>query len=229
MIVHTKGIVLNSIRYKESSIIVRIYTEEFGLRSYIVNGVKSVKSRGKIALYQPINILELVVYENKTKNIQRIAEAKVFHPYRSIPFDMTKTAMALFLSELLSKCLYLAEEKDQIKYQFIEQSLLHFDESHENFNNFHLQFMLRFATLLGFRPYSIRTMISDVNTIITFTVSEGEVQLFEKLNEQKLNESIKISKTIKNKYLDILVAYFQLHNDQLGKLKSIQVLRTIFD
>ena len=135
MIVHTKGIVLNHIKYKETSIIARIYTSEFGLRSYIVNGVKSAKSKGKLALYQPLNQLELVVYENKTKDIQRISEAKVFSPYRSIPFEMIKTAMGLFIAEFLSKTLYHAEERDELKYQFLEQSLQHFDEVSEGYDD----------------------------------------------------------------------------------------------
>lgn len=229
MIVQTKGIVLSSIRYKETSIIVRIYTSEFGLRSYVVNGVKSIKSRGKLALYQPLNLLDLVVYENRTKDIQRISEAKVLHPFRSIPFEMVKTAMALFMAELLSKTLYYAEEQDELKFQFIEQSLIHFDEADENYQNFHLQFMLRFATLLGFRPENIREMNRQVSYVVSFTLSEDELELFELLNTNDLNASVKVPKQIKNKFLDILVAYYQLHNDQLGKLKSLPVLRSIFD
>ncbi len=229
MIVHTKGIVLNHIKYKETSIIVRIYTSEFGLRSYIVNGVKSAKSKGKLALYQPLNQLDLVVYENKMKDIQRVSEAKVLFPYRSIPFDMIKTAMGLFLAEFLSKTLYHAEERDDLKYQFIEQSLQHFDVVNTGYQNFHLHFMLKFSTLLGIKPIGIRDMINQVNAMITFTLSVDEIILFEKLETNGLNSFTKIPKALKNKFLDIIVAYYQLHDEQMGKLKSLSVLRSLFE
>ena len=121
MILKTKGIVLSHIKYKETSIITKIYTSEFGLRSYIVNGIRTKKSNGRLALYQPLTILELDVYEQKTKNIQRISDAKCAIPYHNIPFEIHKTTIAIFLAEFLYKLLQNAEEKDTQKYNFIEQ------------------------------------------------------------------------------------------------------------
>ena len=127
MISKTKGLVLSSIKYKESSLIVRIYTEEFGLRSYIVNGVRTARGKGKAALYQPLTILDMEVYENKSKNIQRISEVKCHFPYKSIPFDVQKMTIAIFISEFLTKILRGEEDQNKGLYQFLEVSLMHFD------------------------------------------------------------------------------------------------------
>jgi len=62
MLHHTEGIVLGSLKYKESSLIVKIFTNAFGMQSYVVNGVRSSKSQGKTALYQPLTLLDMVVY-----------------------------------------------------------------------------------------------------------------------------------------------------------------------
>ena len=86
MLHRTRGIVLSYIKYKETSIIVRIFTEAFGMQSYIVNSVRSAKSRGKMALYQPLSLLDLVVYHKSGKDLQRISETKFSYAYSSIPF-----------------------------------------------------------------------------------------------------------------------------------------------
>ena len=95
MLHKTKGIVLNFVKFKETSVIVKIYTEKFGLQSYIENGVRSSKSKNKIALFQPLTQLELVVYHDPKKEINRISEIRCILPYKSIPFEIKKSRNAL--------------------------------------------------------------------------------------------------------------------------------------
>ena len=152
MIHKTKGIVLSHIKYKETSIITKIYTSAFGLRSYIVNGVRTKKSNGKLALYQPLTVLDLDVYEQPNKNIQRISEAKCAITYQNIPFEIHKTTIAIFLAEFLYKLLQNAEEKDSERYRFIELSLDYFDKSVEQVNLFHIQFLARLLKFSGTLP-----------------------------------------------------------------------------
>src|SRR5882672_9774756 len=94
----TKGIVLRTVKYGETSVIVAVYTELFGIQSYLVNGVRisSKKSPGKSALFQPSAILDLVVYHNDLKNLQRIKEYKWGWLYRTIFSDVFSNAVALF-------------------------------------------------------------------------------------------------------------------------------------
>ena len=103
MIFKTRGIVFRFTKFKETSIIVTIFTEEFGLQSYIVNGVRSKSAKNRIALYQPLTLLNLVVYHRENANIERIKEISCLYPYRTLTTDVKKSTLAMFLNELLNK------------------------------------------------------------------------------------------------------------------------------
>ena len=104
---HTKGIVLRTIKYGETSVITLMFTELFGTQSYLVNGVRmsSKKSPGKAGMFQPPAILDMVVYHNELKQLQRIKEFRWAFIYQQILSDVRKNAVALFMVELLTKCL----------------------------------------------------------------------------------------------------------------------------
>src|SRR5690606_7155178 len=101
----TDAIALNYIKYKDTSIIARVYTEQFGLQSYIVNRIRTKNSKFKMALFQPFTMLELVVYHHEKKDIQRISEMKSGELLYNLPFDIRKSSIALFLTEILVKIL----------------------------------------------------------------------------------------------------------------------------
>ena len=103
----TKGIVLRAVKYGETSLIVTIFTELFGVQSYIVNGVRtsSKKGQGKANLFQPSANLDLVVYHQEIKNLQRLRDFRWGMLYQHIFSDIPKNAVAMFMVELLTKCL----------------------------------------------------------------------------------------------------------------------------
>jgi DNA repair protein RecO (recombination protein O) len=125
MLHKTRGIGLSYLRYRESSIITKIYTEAFGIQTYIVNGVRSSKSKNnRIALFQPLPLLDMVVYhKNKEDTVHRISELKCYAPFHSIPFDVIKSSLALFITEILGKTLR-EEESNELLFRFIEESIL---------------------------------------------------------------------------------------------------------
>src|SRR5262249_1638687 len=102
----TKGIVLRTVKYGETSLIATIFTELFGVQSYLVNGVRasSKKGSGKANLFQPAAILDLITYHNELRNLQRIKEFRWDYLYLRIFSDIRKNAVALFMVELLAKC-----------------------------------------------------------------------------------------------------------------------------
>jgi len=161
----TKGIVLRTVKYGDTSVIVTIFTELFGIQSYIVNGVRSSskKTAGKSNLFQPAALLELVVYHNELKNIQRIREYKWAFLYRHIFFDIIKNAVALFMVELLQKTLKQPENNPELFY-FIEDAFMHLDEASDQvLANFPLYFALHLAGFYGFQfsdRYSEKTPFS---------------------------------------------------------------------
>src|SRR5690349_1253996 len=127
MLTHkTKGIVIKVVRYGETSIIAGIYTELFGLQSYLVNGVRvtSKKGAGRGNLFQPAAILDLVVYHNELKNLQRIKEFKWGHIYDQLFFNVFKNSVALFMIEMLQRTLKQPEPNPEL-FNFIEDAFLH--------------------------------------------------------------------------------------------------------
>ena len=125
MIYKTKGIILNYIKFKESSIICKIFTESFGLQSYIINGVRNLKSSKKISLFQPLTLVDLVVYNKNSSDIQRIKEIRVDIIYLSNHTSIKKVSVCIFLSELLNKI--LSNEPDQKeKFNFLYNSFIVF-------------------------------------------------------------------------------------------------------
>jgi DNA repair protein RecO (recombination protein O) len=99
----TRGIVLRTVKYGETSLIVTIFTDLFGVQSYLINGVRTStkKGSGKANLFQPAAILDLIVYHNELKNLQRIKEFRWGHLYQNIFSDIKKNAVSLFMIEML--------------------------------------------------------------------------------------------------------------------------------
>ena len=150
---HTKGIVLRTVKYGETSVIVSIFTELFGIQSYLVNGVRTTtkKGSGKANLFQPSAILEMVVYHNELKQLQRIREFKWGQLYQHILSDVKKNAVALFMVELLTKCLKQPEANAEL-FHFAEDAFLSLDNASDTVTaNFPLFFALHLPVFFGFR------------------------------------------------------------------------------
>jgi len=65
MLVKTQGIILHIVRYGDQSLILTVYTEEFGRQSYIMNGTRGPKSKNRAGILQPLYMLDLEVYQKK--------------------------------------------------------------------------------------------------------------------------------------------------------------------
>src|ERR1700759_5856895 len=117
MLHKTRGIVFKTTDYSESSVIVQVFTEKFGLQSYIVNGARKPKAKISRNMLQPLHLLDMVVYHKNTGNVQRIKELKNAPVLQSIPYDIVKSSMAMFLNEVLYK---------SIKHQSADENMFHF-------------------------------------------------------------------------------------------------------
>ncbi|MCG8582016.1 MAG: DNA repair protein RecO [Bacteroidales bacterium] len=238
--IHTsKGIVLNHIKYKETSIIVNIYTQQFGRQSYMVNKVRSKRNKGNAILLQPLTLLDMEVYHRPKSDIQRIKDFKVAHPLSSIPFKQEKRAMAFFLTELMSKVL-IEEEENTDLFEFIYHSVEVFDTGIEGDYNFHLFFLFHLTRFLGFGPQTnnIDAPYFDLmNGYFTnsepshgFSISGGYLANWKQLldvNIQNL-ESIRLSGEERYLLLENLLEYYNLHIDSLGELKSLPIVHQLF-
>lgn len=221
MIFKTRGIVFRFTKFRETSIIVTIFTEEFGLQRYIVNGVRSKSSKNRIALYQPLTLLHLVVYHRENANIERIKEISCLHPYRTLQTDVKKAALAMFVNELLNKTVKEESHVGGI-FEFICDSLVVLDLLETGYENFHLMFMLKLSRYLGFG-------VHNVNEILAGRTADRQTELFlSALLAADYHSPLKISNMQRRTILELLVKYYHEHMEHLGEIKSLHVLREVF-
>lgn len=221
MIFKTRGIVFRFTKFKETSIIVTIFTEQFGLQSYIVNGVRSKSARNKIALYQPLTLLNLVVYHRENANIERIKEISCLHPYRTLTSDIKKSTLGMFINELLNKTVKDESHIGEV-FQFLFDSLVSLDTLQEGYENFHLIFMLKLSRFLGFGVY-------NVNEVVGGKVADEETErVITELIQANYDTPVKISNAQRRTALDLLLKFYSEHMENFGEIKSVQVLKEVF-
>lgn len=221
MIHKTRGIVFRFTRFRETSIIVTIFTELFGLQAYLVNGVRSSKSSSnKMALYQPLTLLDLVVYHRANANIHRIKEIKCFHPYRSISSDVKKSTLALFINEIVNKSIKEESAAPEL-FEFVFQSMILLDNQEEGFENFHLIFLLKLSRHLGFGAYDLHSLSGSR------ILSEEEEQGLEKILSAQYDQPIPINNHQRRAILSRLLQFYAEHIETFGEIKSVPVLREL--
>lgn len=238
MLLTTKALVLSSLKYGDTSLIVRAYTLSDGLKSYLLKGVlTSKKGKVKAAYFQPLTQLELTVIHRNKGSLESIKEAKVAYHYKTLHNDISKNAMTQFLAEMLSNSLK-EEENNESLFHFLEASLQWLD-NHSEIANFHLYFLLSFTKYLGFYPDTTN------NKYEYFDLQEGEFVPSPSLNPNVFGENltylktflginfdaihtVKIKKDNRRVLLNSLILYFELHLQGFRKPKSLIILNEVF-
>ncbi len=223
----THGIALKLVKYRETSIIVKVYTEQFGMKSYVVNGVRSSKGKSnKIALYQPLTLLDMVVYNHEARDINRISEAKILYPYQSVPFEVMKSSVAIFLTEVLVKALH-TEEANPDLFGFLKQQLLGWDQGAIPAENFHLRFLLALSERLGFGVQSEDDFFHELDRHME--IEPETRQAMHQLIVSHEVDSLKLNGRTRAKLAELLVAFFHLHLENFGSIQSLSVLKELMN
>jgi DNA repair protein RecO (recombination protein O) len=239
----TKGIVLRTVKYGETSIIGTVYTELFGIQSYIINGVRTISKKGssKANYFQPASILELEVYHNELKNLQRIKEFKWHFLYQHVLFDVIKNSVALFMIELLQKTIRQPEPNSDL-YHFIEDALVHLDEADAAVTaNFPVFFASHLTNFFGFRlsdEYDAQHSILDLQEgafvserplhpyILEEPYSSIASQFLKVQQPHELKE-IRINKEIRKILMNAYQSFYSLQIQEFGTMKTVAVLQEV--
>ncbi|MFT3904424.1 MAG: DNA repair protein RecO [Niabella sp.] len=243
----TKGIVLRAVKYGDSSLIVSVYTELFGQQSYIVSGVRSASRSAlhKAGFFQPAALLELVVYHNEFKNLNRIKEYRWANVYHTVLSEVVRNGVAMFMMELISKCLGEPDSNPDL-FAFAEDSLLHLDTCNDSaLANFPLFFALNLCHFFGFDPQpaneSVRTHPQVIFDLQGGVFTSGSLphpyylehryalELVDLLMVRQPSElaSVKVNAEARRHIMDALETYYRLHLPGFGRLKTLPVLREI--
>lgn len=238
MVVTTNAIVFSSIKYAEADLIVSCFTESAGLKSYLLRNIlKSRKGKLRASYFQPLTQLEIVAVHRDKGSLERIREAKLIEPYKSLHTDVIKGAVVMFLAEILRTCIQ-EEEPNKLLFEYLQQSLVWLD-SHDTIANFHILFLLKLSAYLGFYP--------DESTLNKkyFNLEEG---FFEELPSGLASEEgphveafkgffgidfdalvrIKLAKTVRSDVLNLILLYYKLHLQAYKNPKSLLVLNQLF-
>jgi DNA repair protein RecO (recombination protein O) len=239
MLHKVKGIVLKTTNYSETSVIVQVLTDKFGMQSYLINGVKKSKAKIKMNMLQSLHLLDMVVYHKANTNIQRVSELRQTPVFKTIPYDIVKTSIIIFLNEVLYKSIR-QQSADESLFDYIFNSIAWFDEVEEINPNFHLSFLLKLTRFLGFSPNEKKR--SDQ---VYFDLQEGEfvsrvpihsnyLQLEDSLSFislfntplEKISE-IKMSNARRRFLLDKILVFYTLHTASFGEVQSHKILETL--
>lgn len=236
-----RGIVLNTIKYGESSMVAHLLTDVAGRKSFMVQGIgKGGRGKGgKSALFQPMFLVDIMALESSHTQIDRVKEVALARPLQSIPFDVRKSTVALFMAELLYK-IVREVEPDSPLFEYVYNSVVALDEMEEGVFNFHLWFMVGLSRFLGFFPadeYSEGAVFDIENG--SFTTTPPRSGLFFNADNSRLLATlmdispvelgnIRLSRVQRKDFIESLLAHFGYHLDTIPNLQSLRILSEVF-
>ena len=242
MLQKTNGVVLRSVKYGETSLVVTIFTAVYGIQAYMVQGVRSSKmSRNRSGSFQPGTLLELVVYHNPQKNIQRINQFQAAYIYTTLQEDVIKNSILLFSNELLLRL--LPEQAPlPLLFDFVFHHYIALDRMPGNsVANFPLFFIIRCGAVLGFEikgsfseqtPYlgqadgEFTALAPHAGGYIDKEDARAMSIILGAADYETL-VSLKMNATTRLHLLDWYISFLQLHTEHMGNIKSLAVLRAI--
>jgi DNA repair protein RecO (recombination protein O) len=235
MLVKTRGILLHTLPYGESSVIVEIYTEEIGMRKYILNGARGKNSKIKPSCLQVMALLDLVVYEKNIGHLQRVKEINNAWVYRGIPFDLYKGSIGLFMADMIRKAIRQTNPEPGL-FNFLYRSFTALDNLEERNPLYHLIFLLQLSGYLGFQP--IPPPESGENYL--FNLREGCFEadipdhgdFADRETSGLLGKLMKVSGPVLKKreralILELLIRYYRLHIEGFPEIQSHHILQQV--
>ena len=240
MLTKTQAIVLHSLKYGETRMIVDMFTRQFGRLSFIVSMPKSAKSKMKKQFFQPLSLLEIETDVRPKVQLQKLSDVRLASPFTSIPFPPHKLSMALFLAEFLYYALR-SEQRNELLYDYVESSILWLDGQDDRFANFHLVFLMRLSRFLGFYPNLEHYQSGDyfdlreseflpappVHRDFLYPEEADKVQLMMRMDYPTMH-LFRMSHQERNRLLEVTLIYYRLHLPDFPEMKSIGVLQELY-
>jgi DNA repair protein RecO (recombination protein O) len=242
MIYATKGIVLNSIDYSESSIILKAYTELYGMQSFIIKGFTSPRSKFRKSFFQPLSILEIVAYPNPRGEIHLVKDLSPYYHPKTLYIDVKKIAIVFYLNELIFRSIKEQEPNKQL-YDFLIEAIEHLDMlKDEDVLLFAIYFSLQLCRFMGFLPEQNSFMQNMYFDLLegtyksekpehAFFIDQQLTPLFQKLTIAEFDnyQFIQILNTGQFILLKKICDYYAVHVSGLNKIKSMEFLEKIFE
>ena len=234
-----RAIVLHTIKYGDSSMVAYLFTDCYGRMNYMVQGVHARGRGNKGALFQPMFIVEYEGVELPHAQMHRMREVRNLVPLTSLPFDVCKSTIALFMAEVLYR-LIRESEANRPLFDFLYDSVIALDRMEEGVANFHLWFLVRLASFLGFYPGNepIEGGYFDIRGGV-FTphmpshrmcMEPPEAALLGQLMGCRVDElaTLLLSRVQRSRFMEAVLQFFSYHLDSIRTVQSVRILREVF-
>lgn len=223
--------------YGDSSVVAHIFTEQLGMQAYMIHGAKKPRARLKINMLQSLQLLDMVVQHKPNGNLHRIAEFRLSPAFLSIPYDISKTSVVLFINEMLYKVLK-NHGPDERLFQFVHNTIIWLDSVERMPTDFHLYFLIRLTKFLGFQPGARKPgdLFFDLkdgvylrfDPLHPLVLGEPFVSHLDQLANISLDElaSVRVSREQRRHLLEKMVEFYRLHVS-IGEIKSHAILEEV--
>jgi len=237
----TQAIVLHSLKYGETRLIVDMFTRSHGRLSFIVSLPKSPKGKIRKQFFQPLSLLEIETDVRPRLQLQKLSDVRLLYPFSTIPFEPEKLAISLFVAEFLYYAMR-GEQQNVPLFDYVTDSIQWLDGQDSRFANFHLVFLMRLSRFLGFYPnlddyaagdyFDLRESIflsaPPVHRDFLYPQEAEKVQLMMRMDFATMH-LFQMSHTERNRLLEVALSYYRLHIPDFPELKSLSVLQELYE
>lgn len=241
-IITTKGVVLRTYKYGETSLIVEIFTAAKGLKKYAVSGVRKPKSRMSPSLFQVMSLVEVVVYDQIGKDLNRLKEIRPIYIYNHLLFDVKRGAVGMFIAEVSRKCFFAEEEDNHELFDFLYHAFIFLDQTTSSIANIPIAFLFELSQFLGFYPEKSEITQSAYFDLLAGVFSDElprslhflqgqRCQIFAQSMDVSIVNAhlLELSYTHRQQLLNDLILYYRLHIEYFGVLNTPTILNTVFE
>lgn len=238
MLYQSRAIILRTVKFGETSLIVDTYTEQKGFQTFVINSVRKAKAITPASFLQLLSLVDIVAYHQENREINRIKELRLEFTFQRIPFDRNQSAVILCLAEILSKVVR-SSYPDERLFQYIHKSLLTYDHAPEIDRDFLIRFLVNLTPYLGFGfDYQNECKKDEVFDLLAgelIRIEDGGSYLltceeYSTLRSILLNPAIPpmpIPYAMRTRLVDQVILYYQVHLESLKEVKSLPILREL--
>ena len=240
MLVKTTGILIYKVKYSETSIILHLLTKDLGVRAFIAKGIRDKKSKTPAALFDYLNVLNVVASQSNHSELLTIREVTMSSANHTLKIDPVQNSIFLFIAEFIHK-IVAKPIADEAMYSFVEHSIRYFIDSSQTMPDFHLWFITRFTTFLGISPiddFSVNAPIFSIqhshfihkSVIVKGAFSESSSRMlhyFMNVSVEQCGQNME-PLSLRNQYLDEMLFYYRFHLEHFSGLQSHEILKSVF-
>jgi DNA repair protein RecO (recombination protein O) len=236
----TRGVVLNYTKYSDSSGIVNIFTQLAGRQAYMARGINKGRKVMRSALFQPLMILEIEASHSHKREVQLMKSCTLGYVPSSTPYEIAKSTLSIFIAEVLTAALR-EESRDEKLYNYIEEAVIHLDQAGSSVANFHIMFLVKLSSFLGFGPSlpdTSRLPVFDLTNGVFSEVPPVAGEYASQVNSSALSSfistpfsemaAIRLDKDERSALVDLLLKYYSLHLPGFSRINSARILRDVF-